>query len=601
MVDVVRELSAKLTFEVDNRGLQRFEEGLEGAKDGAEELEGGVDKAGVATVALGNIVASAATSLVNFAVNGAKRAAEALGEIVFGSAEAADEIAKMAKQLNVDAEQLQRLRGAADLSGASIQDMNRGIRALTVGLADAKTKGSGPVLEGFQALGIAVEDVESLLADGNIEGAVGLIGDAFNETGESAEKNAALLKIFGARAGAELRPLIESGTAGIRDMGDAISSTGEVIDNEMLPTFEKMQDDLRLAQGAVTGAKNEIAGALAPVVSDIAGRFNEWIAENQDFIQQDLPEIMTMIAEALAEVLPWVIDVIVEFKNFYNEMKNIDERLTQDWGPAWDGVKTVLGGVLSIFGAIFDFVGKLIERVDRLIGRFRTVGDVAADAAAQLGVEGGGVRGSVRVGENEQQRRERLAKTTADREADIARQDEARDRENAAWEERRRGLKSEIRAKRAKGEPATKADIQAMEEAGIPDDEIEKIVETSWSATNGGQGTPGRGGGGRGRGRGSTTPAPELPSVDDLIAGAGAGSSRPSVEGGGAGPGLGGTFNTIDASFNGVTQIEVNVGSDVLEGMPPETQGKIVADYVARAMAERDRRIFDHYNQVVRT
>lgn len=600
MVDVVRELSAKMTFEVDNRGLQRFEEGLEGAKDGAEELEGGVDKAGVATVALGNIVANAATSLVNFAVNGAKRAAEALGEIVFGSAEAADEIAKMAKQLNVDAEQLQRLRGAADLSGASIQDMNRGIRALTVGLADAKTKGSGPVLEGFQALGIAVEDVESMLADGNIEGAVGLIGDAFNETGESAEKNAALLKIFGARAGAELRPLIESGTAGVRDMGDAISATGEVIDNEMLPTFEKMQDDLRLAQGAVTGAKNEIAGALAPVVSDIAGRFNTWIAENQQFIQQDLPEIMTMIAEALAEVLPWVIDVIVEFKNFYNEMKGIDERLTKQWGPAWDATKEILWAVLQPLGAILEFVNRMIERVDRLIGRFRTVGDVAAEAAAAVGMDGttdqrGGIRNL------NAEARANAEKTHADYRADVSRQDEARAREDEARADRRRGLESEVRSKRAAGKPITDADITALRDAGVADDKIEALTRPLRSApTSSGGGRPGRGGG-RGRGGGSPTPAPELPSVDDLIAGAGAGSSRPSVEGGGAGPGLGGTFNTIDASFNGVTQIEVKVGSDVLDGMPPETQGKIVADYVARALAERDRRIFDHYNQVVRT
>ena len=603
MAEVVRELVAKLVFEVDASGAQRFEEATEGAAGAAEDMGESVDGAGVSTVAFGNIIADAAGRLVDFAANAAKKAVAALGDIVFGTSEAGDEIAKMSKQLGVDAEQLQRLRGAADLSGASIQDMNRGIRALTVGLSDAKSKGTGPVVEGFDALTISVGDVEGLLEEGKIEQAMGLIGDAFNETGESAEKNAALMKIFGARAGAQLRPLLESGTVGIRDMGDAIEATGEVIDNETLPTFEKMQDDLRLIEGAGKGVKNQIAAALAPVVSDIADRFNTWIAENQDFINQDLPEIMGMIAEALALVLPWVIDVITEFKNFYNEVGNLDERLEQDFGPTWVTIRDILWKVLDPLSTILEYLDRIIKRADQAIGRFRTVGSIAAEAAGSATDATTDTRGDVGF-LNEANERARVSANE-----DRARIQEAEAREDA---ERQRAIDEQnqyiatrgreiLRDANSDGRKLTSADIRALEEAGADPRFIADLQVRNEEVLARGKKGGGKGGGGGGKSKGGKSKGGKQPTIDELISGVGpSGAGSSSVEGGGAGPGLGGTFNTIDASYNATNTIQVTIDRGQAEGMPDGTLADMVAKRIDEQLAERDRTIFDHYAETVK-
>lgn len=596
MAEVVRELVARMTFEVDASGADKFGNAVEKAGSAAEG-------AGVKTVALGNIVAGAAKRLTDFALNAAKQAVTALQDIVLGSAEAADEIAKMSKQLNVDAEQLQRLRGAADLSGASIQDMNRGIRALTVGLADAKLKGTGPVIEGFDAIGVSLDEVESLLNEGQIEEAMGLIGDSFNATGDSAEKNAALLKIFGARAGSQLRPLLESGTAGITEMGNAIQATGEVIDSETLPTFEKMQDDLRLVQGAVTGAKNQISAALAPVVSDIAAKFTDWIAENQDFINQDLPEIIGMIAEALQLVLPWVIDVITEFKNFTKEIGDLDERLEQDFGPTWVTIRDILWKVLDPLETILEYLGAIIDKADKAIGRFRTVGALAAEAAgdAEDGLttdERGGV--GFQDPELERARQGRIEDEARIRGAEAA---ENADRERAE-REREEFIESTgreiLRGANTDKRKITKAELARLEEAGATGAYMDSLVKQNAGRLARGKKTGG-GGGRSKRSAGAAESAGTTPTIDDLISNVGASaSSGRGVEGGGGGPGLGGTFNTIDASYNASTTVTIQIPANAIAGLPAGMQGDAIANRIREVLQRRDREAFDHYAGVLR-
>lgn len=595
MAEVVRELVAQLTFEVDASGVNEFEEGVEGAGEAAEET-------GVKTIALGNIVANAAKRFTDFAINAAKQTVAALHDIVLGSAEAADEIAKMSKQLGVDAEQLQRLRGAADLSGASIEDMNRGIRALTVGLSDAKTKGTGPVVEGLETLGLSVGDLEALLAEGDVEGAMGLISDAFNETGDSAEKNAALMKLFGARAGAQLRPLLEAGSDGILEMGDAIQATGEVIDNETLPTFEKMQDDLRLIEGTSKGLKNQISAALAPVISDIATKFNEWVAENQEFINQDLPELLGQIADVLSLVLPWVIDTIQEFQNFTREIGHMDDRLTQDFGPTWTKTKDLLWKVLDPLSAILDFVNAVIDRMDAFIGRFQKVTDLAVEAGA-LTREGKptDVRGGVGFGESAEDRESRLRNTEEDRQRieEAERQEEA-DRERRSVEEAQAAqgfVRDVLRERNAEGRKLNRYDINAMVDAGASEAAIENAVRVNEEALA--RKKAGKGGGGKGRGKGGGKSKSE-PTIGDLIEGASPSSRGSSIEGGGQGPGLGGTFNTINATYSPSTRIELNIPPEALEGFAPETQGRVIATEIERVLEERDTRVFENFAQVVR-
>jgi hypothetical protein len=353
MADTVRELLIKVTVDAKT--------------DGLDQLNDAQERSQVKAVALGGVLANMAKRLGDVAIAAAKAGAALLQDIVFGSAEAADEVAKASKQLAVNAQQLQRLRGAAQLSGASTASLDKGIRTLTKGLSDAAETGTGPAAEALAVLGLEVADIDSLLAEGSIEEALGLIGESFNATGESAQRNAALMDLFGAKGGSELRPLLEEGAAGVAALGDQISATGSVIEDDALAQFEAMQDAGFLVEQQLAGLEQTVALALAPAMTDLADLTREWIAENDDFIQQDLPVLLAETGSALIELAGDVVDLLKSWREFIRDV----ERLREDYAAFIDDneeLATAIGTVISPVEALADAFLPVLENLAEAIG-----------------------------------------------------------------------------------------------------------------------------------------------------------------------------------------------------------------------------------------
>lgn len=362
MANPIRELVIKVTVDADTKGLDKLDEGQAKSKEGSQTL----------AVALGTLAAD----LVKVGIAAAKAGAAMLADLVFGTAEAADATAKASKQLNINAEALQRLRGAAALSGADTATMDKGIRILTKGLADAAQKGTGPAAEGLAALGLEVAEIDSLLEKGDIEGAMGAIGDAFNNTADSAQKNAALLKLMGT-AGAKLRPLMEEGTEGIKELGGQINS---VISTEDLAKFEDMVDAQFLMKDAFDQVKNTIAIGLAPWITQLTERGESWIESNEKFISQDLPRIMEEIGESLLTTGEFLFELLVSWREFIRDTKDLIELLDVSLTPALEGVSEGMASMgnfadgLSL--ALLDIVEGFLEAIgagDELLAVLREI------------------------------------------------------------------------------------------------------------------------------------------------------------------------------------------------------------------------------------
>ena len=398
MADSVRELVIKVT--VDSSG----------AKKGFADVEGGQKKATVGSQALGTALGGMAVKLAEVAAQAVKAGFAMAKELVFGTAAAADEIAKTSKQLGIASDGLQRLRGAAALTGADTASLDKGVRILTKGLADAALKGTGPAAEALKTLGLEVADVDSLLQEGDIEGAMGVIGDAFNETGDSAQKSAALLKLLGG-AGAKLRPLIESGSEGVRAMGEQIQATGSVIEDEALGQFEALVDAQFLLDKQTEGLTNTLALAAAPAVKDIADLIRLWVADNDDFIQQDLPETIAQVADRAIQLAEFTLDLISTWREFTRDSSDLAEIMLEDVSPGLDtvgeGLQSLTAFADGLALAMNDVVISFLESVgagEELIAVFKEikagiVGDdearVERGAGALLGgaqLQGGGAR-----------------------------------------------------------------------------------------------------------------------------------------------------------------------------------------------------------------
>jgi hypothetical protein len=365
MANVIRDLVIKVSVDADTKGF--------------EEVDQAQEKTGVGTVAVGAIIADFTSRLVDMGVAAAKAGAAMVKDLVFGTAEAGDEIAKTSQKLGIASDQLQRLRGSAELSGAAAGDLDSAILDLTKNLGESIEKGAGPAVEALATLGLEVAEVDAILQTGDVEGALGLIGDAANELGDPVRKQAALLKIMGG-AGKELGPLLETGTDGIREMGDAISATGSVIEDDALAQFSAMQDANLLLEKQVDGVKVKIATGLAPVVTDIADRVGGWIDENQDFIQQDLPRIMEDVGNSILAVAEFTFELLTSWREFIRDASDLVEILTTGVDPALgdvgEGLTTVTGFADGLALALSDVVVQFLEAVgagEELIQVFREI------------------------------------------------------------------------------------------------------------------------------------------------------------------------------------------------------------------------------------
>ena len=594
MATPIRELVISVAVEADTSGFRQLDDAQEKSTTGA----------GAMSVALGTLAAD----LVKAGIEAAKAGAAFVADLVFGTAAAADSVAKTSKQLGITTEGLQRLRGAAALSGGDTATLDKGIRTLTKGLADAAEKGTGPAADALSALGLEVADIDSLLVNGDIEGAIGVIGDAFNATGESAQKNAALLKLFGG-AGSKLRPLIEEGSAGVEALGDAITATGSVIDDEALGQFEAMVDANFLLDEQIRGLKNTVASALAPAVTDIANKIGDWVAENDDFIKQDLPEILAGLGEVLIETATFVLDLLEVWREFIRDAGDLAEILTEDVDPAMGGVIEGLA-TMSDFAAgaalawtdlvlqllkaagagqeviaVFEQISKGLAGDDETVTTERGAGAQQSEGAA---LEGGGVRTSTATNAFDRRQAEDALNTGDTRKlrklAGEANTDPAAAARYTQLADSIEGLAAD--------------DVQAQADQKARAREASVAASRDRSAASRARGGKGggkkKGGGGRGR-----TAAPAESSVDDLISkalGGGGGSGLAKVRSDNA---LAGTvLNTIDQSVtitNGPVTLEVDLGASLTGGESAADIGSAVALEVGRALDQRDKVTFDFF------
>lgn len=181
-----------------------------------------------------------------------------LGLLVRNAITAGDRIAEMAQRIGVSTDALQELSHAAQLSGASVEDLENGLRFLNKNLGDAQAGGKAAA-EAFRKIGIDASQFR------NAGDAIGAVADGILTLGNEAQRTEARLEILG-RGGNQLAILLNEGSEGIARMREEARRLGLVIDREMLKHAQKLADDFdRLAAVIKTNLTTSML-ALAPVL-----------------------------------------------------------------------------------------------------------------------------------------------------------------------------------------------------------------------------------------------------------------------------------------------------------------------------------------------
>lgn len=241
------------------KGLQQALTRLKSLGSGLQSIGSGMQALGTRTLAVG---AGIVTPLL--------AAAKSFAEI-------GDALDKMSARTGISVEALSELGHAAQLSGASMEDVEGAIRRMQRTLAEARS-GSKTALEALAALGLTVEDLQALSPDEQFA----LIGARLNAIQDPAQRAAAAMEVFG-RSGTNLLPMLG-------DLGQLRAEArrlGVVMSTEDAQAAAALNDGLDRLWATLRSLVVTVGSALAPLLAEWAGRMQELVASARNWLSQN--------------------------------------------------------------------------------------------------------------------------------------------------------------------------------------------------------------------------------------------------------------------------------------------------------------------------
>lgn len=279
---IVKELLARLGFEVDDKGLAQFEATLKDVAKGMAAVVG----AGVAV-------------------------AGTLGAVAASTAAAGNEAAKGAQRTGTTVEEYQRLSFAAGKADVSQQQLEASLKLANTQMQKAALAGQD-YIETTNGVRIAIRN-----ADGSLKTQTELMdetADAVRDAESATDKLAIATSIYGQEVGARMVPLLELGSEGMARLGDEAEALGIVMSEEAARQSEAFLDSLTDLRAIATGLRNILGEALIPVLLDVAETVRDWFLANSDVIRQGMERWARVVAEAV-EGIANAVALVIEFFN----------------------------------------------------------------------------------------------------------------------------------------------------------------------------------------------------------------------------------------------------------------------------------------------
>jgi len=269
-VAIDKEVALKIT--ADASGVPRGVAVAQGALRGLQAQLGSLEAASAKGLSLSGMAGIGLS---------ATAAAAAIGASVKAAADYGDQLDNMAQRTGVAVEELARLQYAAKLSDTSTEALGKGIGNLSKLMVGAAYGGaeSGKLFERF---GISLRN-----ADGTMRSTTEVLydlSDVFTAMPDGPEKTALAMEVFGKKMGAELIPLLNQGSAGLRAMGDEAERLGLVLNAEQTKAAADFNDNLdRLAMLSKSVAVN-LGNLLIPSLNQIMGEMNAAAKSSDGFV-----------------------------------------------------------------------------------------------------------------------------------------------------------------------------------------------------------------------------------------------------------------------------------------------------------------------------
>ncbi|WP_333710374.1 hypothetical protein [Malikia spinosa] len=177
----------------------------------------------------------------------------------------ADALNDMSLRTGVAVKTLAEYNLVAEQSGTSLEALGKGIQKLTLSIGQAE-QGSGEQAEALKRLGVSARDPQAAFEQ---------LADAVSKSNDPIKTNADLQKVLGKNY-AELLPLLQAGSQGLRDSAIASSTFANAME-KLAPDADKFNDQL-------STLKINVAGAAASIISNLVPSLNEYIAVGREVL-----------------------------------------------------------------------------------------------------------------------------------------------------------------------------------------------------------------------------------------------------------------------------------------------------------------------------
>lgn len=193
-----------------------------------------------------------------------------------------DRASDTAKKLGMTLPVFQRMGYAAQLNGASSEEMGQALQFISQNMVEA-INGSKEAAQWFARVGIPLEKLKTMNA-GSVFEAIADKFQAVGDAGQNAEKKIAVMKALMGRSGAELKQVLDLGSDGLKRFYDEADRVGAVVSGETGEAMADFNDNFDRMKFSIFGVMAAITKAALPALdgfvkllteAGIAGRA-EW-------------------------------------------------------------------------------------------------------------------------------------------------------------------------------------------------------------------------------------------------------------------------------------------------------------------------------------
>ena len=312
----------------------------------AQALEKGLKTASRKVSAVGKKI-----SLAGAGIAGA--GASVLGPLLAATnafAASGDKIQKMSLRTGASVESLSALAFAAEQSGTSIDQVGDAMFRTSRRIANAAKTGAGPAARALGILGVDLDKLNSMTADEQFLA----LADALGSVEDEALANQLGFEILG-DSFKQIKPLMDEGSDGIRKLMGEAGELGRTMSTEDANAAAAFADAMNRVSSVVKGVTMQVGAALAPAITEMAGKVSDGAKTVLDFVRNNKTLIVTV-----AKVAAIIVGVGTVIGTLGAMLVTI--------GAGIAALGTVVGAIASVIAAAFSPVGIIVLGVAAAIG-----------------------------------------------------------------------------------------------------------------------------------------------------------------------------------------------------------------------------------------